>query len=167
MTTKEIFQDWRANSRNPKARLILAMFRIAKAIRFGPKAIALVGLPYLVFYRVAVEWILGVELPWGVKLGRNARIFHGVALVVNDKVTIGNDVILRHSTTIGVGKTMEFGASAAPIIGDRVDIGSNVVILGSVRIGDDAIIGAGSVVVKDVPPGATVVGNPARILPKG
>jgi putative colanic acid biosynthesis acetyltransferase WcaB len=55
-------------------------------------------------------------------------------------------------------------AGACPIIGDRVDIGANSVILGPIRIGSDAVIGAGSVVVKDVPAGATVVGNPARVI---
>ena len=54
--------------------------------------------------------------------------------------------------------------SGCPVLGTRVDVGANVVILGPIQIGDDAVIGAGSVVVKDVPAGAVVAGNPARVI---
>ena len=52
----------------------------------------------------------------------------------------------------------------APILGDRVNVGAGAIILGDHKIGDDAVIGAGAVVIDDVPVGATVVGNPARVL---
>lgn len=162
--SKYIFQDWAINSGNPKARLILVLFRTAQLLRRAPKPFYFLGIPYLIIYRVLVEWVLGVELPWNLKLGPNARLFHGMGLVVNDQVQIGSNVILRHNTTIGVKGTLEFGDLAVPVIGNYVDIGSNVVILGAVTVGDGAAIGAGSVVVKDVPKGAVVVGNPARII---
>ena len=159
-----LFQDWRANAGNPKARLVLVAFRLAHAVRFAPLPLRLLGVPYLILYRLLIEWILGVELPWKLQLGPQARIFHGVGLVVNDQVKIGREVVLRHCTTIGVGMTTSFGSSQVPTIGDRVDIGSNVVIVGAIRIGDDVLIGAGTVVVKDVPDRAVVVGNPARVV---
>lgn len=162
--SKYIFQDWAINSSNPKARLILVLFRTAQLLRGIDKPLYYFCIPYLIFYRVLVEWVLGVELPWNLKLGANARLFHGMGLVVNDQVQIGSHVILRHNTTIGVKGTLEFGNLAVPVIGNHVDIGSNVVILGDVKVGDRAVIGAGSVVVKDVPKGAVVVGNPARII---
>lgn len=161
-----IFQDWRINQGNPKARLVLLAFRLAQRVRKAPKLILLVLFPYLIFYRVMVEWILGIELPWNLELGSNAKIFHGMGLVINDQVKIGEHVTLRHTTTIGVKETAEFGSLLVPRIGNYVDIGAHVVILGAVTIGDHAVIGAGSVVVKDVPPNAVVVGNPARILNK-
>lgn len=158
-----IFVDWDANKKNPKGRLILLMFRIASWFSVAPKFFQLLGLPYVVFYRIIVEWMLCVELPWRLKLGPGARVFHGMALVVNDHAVIGCRVILRHSTTIGIAKTDEFPVRG-PVIGDGVDIGANVVILGAITIGNGAVIGAGAVVVKDVPAGAVVVGNPARII---
>lgn len=161
---KYIFQDWAANAGNPKARIVLAFFRTAQKVRRAPKPIQLVGLPILISYRVLVEWVLGIELPWNTAIGPGLRLFHGMGLVVNDKTIIGRNVVLRHTTTIGVRETLELGVNAAPTIGDDVDIGSHVVILGPVTVGRGARIGAGAVVIKNVPAGATVVGNPARVV---
>ena len=122
------------------------------------------GLPILISYRIVVEWVLCIELPWGVTLGPNARIHHGFGTVVNNKVRIGSNVLLRNGTTIGVKRNSEFGATDVPVIGDSVDIGANVVIIGRIRIGNHVTIGAGSVVLTDVPDYAVVVGNPARII---
>jgi putative colanic acid biosynthesis acetyltransferase WcaB len=159
-----VFQDWVANTGNVKGRLVLALFRFATVVRYAPKFLLVLGEFYLIFYRIFVEWFLGIELPWKLKLGSNARLFHGMGLVVNDQVKIGENVVLRHSTTIGVKYTSDFGCQSVPVIGNNVDIGSNVVILGSICVGDYAQIGAGSVVVKDVPARAVVVGNPAKII---
>lgn len=159
-----IFQDWAVNKGNVKGRLVLFLFRLACLVRKQPKILLVFCLPYLVLYRVLVEWILGVELPWNLKLGPNARVFHGQALVVSDRAVIGRSVILRHSTTIGVSRTGELGVGEAPVIGDEVDVGSNVVIIGKVFVGDRAVIGAGSVVIRDVPPRCVVAGNPARVI---
>jgi len=100
----------------------------------------ILGAPFLIFYRVTIEWMLCIELPWNTQVGAGLRLFHGMGLVVNDQTVIGRNVVLRHTATIGVKETLTFGAQAAPIIG------------------------AGSVVLKNVPAGATVVGNPARVI---
>lgn len=159
-----IFQDWRANAGNKKTQLVLLAFRIAQSIRRSRRPIYMLGIPYLVFYRVTVEWLLCIELPWNTQVGPALRLFHGMGLVINDQTIIGRNVVLRHNTTIGVKETLPFGTQAAPIIGDDVDIGAHVIILGPIRVGNGARIGAGSVVIKDVPAGATVVGNPARVI---
>ena len=159
-----IFQDWKANKRNAKGRLILLAFRFASMISKMPRFLRFFFLPYVALYRLFIEWILCIELPWHLTIGPNLRLYHGIALVINDRTIIGANCVLRHSTTIGVSVTYENFEGAAPIIGNNVDIGSNVVILGPINIGNDVIIGAGSVVTKDVPAGAVVVGNPAKIL---
>lgn len=159
-----IFQDWARNAGNPKGRIIMVLFRTAFALRQGPAPLMLLAVPYGIFYRVFVEWFLGVELPWKTRIGPGLRIEHGQTLVVNDQTIFGSHCMVRHSTTIG-NKQLRSGAySGSPVIGDHVDIGANAVILGEIRIGDHAVIGAGSVVLKDVPPSTVVAGNPARVL---
>ncbi len=162
-----IFADFGVNRGNPKGQLILVLFRLAQRLRAWPSPWWLLALPYLLWYRVTVEWVLGVELRYKMQIGPRLRLFHAHALVVHEGSFLGADCTLRQSTTIG-NKTLADGSpSACPIIGDRVDIGANAVLLGPIRIGDDAVIGAGSVVVKDVPPGSVVAGNPARPLTGG
>lgn len=161
-----IFCDWVANRGNLKGRVILVLFRLAQRVRGLPAPWWLLGAPVLAFYELTVEWLLGVELRPRTRVGPRLRLFHAHGLVVHEGTVIGADCTLRQSTTIG-NKTLADGTpSACPTLGDRVDVGANAVILGPIRIGDGATIGAGSVVVKDVPASAVVAGNPARVLEK-
>lgn len=82
--------------------------------------------------------------------------------MVNPYAIIGNDVSIRQNTTIGSKSFTD--DTQAPIIGDRVQIGPNVCIIGKITIGHDSMIGAGAVVVKDVPPYSVVVGNPGKVM---
>jgi putative colanic acid biosynthesis acetyltransferase WcaB len=161
---RSLFQDWSANKGNAKGRIIMLAFRVANSFSYASRLVRYLGYPYLIVYRVVIEWILGVELPWKLRVGSGVRLYHGQALVVNDRAVIGSNCVLRHATTIGVARTYSDYGGDAPVIGDDVDIGSNVVILGAIIIGDGAVIGAGSVVVKNVESGAVVVGNPARVI---
>jgi serine acetyltransferase len=158
-----IFQDWKYNKGNLKAQLVLAMFRFAQLAN-RHIAIAVLLCLYLVFYHLFVEWILGIELPRKLKAGKGLVIYHAQALVLNQGVVLGAHCVLRNSTTIGHKKTSNGGYSNCPVIGNNVDIGANVVIIGDISIGDNAIIGAGSVVVKSVPAHCVVAGNPAKII---
>ncbi len=157
-----VFQDWTANPRNPKIQLTLLAFRCVQRIARAPLPLRLLGVPILVAYRIVFDWILGIELHWNLEIGPRLRIYHGTGLVVSPESRLGSDCILRHTTTLGLRGLAETGSSGAPVLGDRVEVGAHVVILGPVRVGDGAIIGAGSVVTKDVAAGSIVAGNPAR-----
>ena len=119
-----------------------------------------------------VDWIWGIHLPRTVALGRRVRIWHNGSMLLNAKA-IGNDVHMRHDTTLGPLRARRPGAAEAspaseaelPVIEDGADLGSGVCVLGGVHVGRGAVVGANSVVLKNVPAGATVLGVPARIVP--
>lgn len=120
--------------------------------------------PLSAAYRVAansVNRLWGIELPHSVQLGRRIRIWHHGGIVLNARA-IGNDCHVRHNTTLGVARRDQ--VQHKPVVGDRVDIGVGSCILGAVTVGDDAVIGANSVVVRDIPPGSVAIGAPARPL---
>jgi len=158
-----IFQDWIRNQNNIKGRLTMFAFRIAH-IANKNFLLFLTFIPYLILYRIIFDWLMNIELPYKTIIGKGLIIYHGHSLVVNDGTIIGENCILRHSTTIGNKQLEDRNFSKCPVIGNNVDIGANVCIIGSITIGDNVKIGAGSVVVKDIPPNSTVVGNPARII---
>jgi putative colanic acid biosynthesis acetyltransferase WcaB len=160
-----IFQDWEINqSTSLKSRLILMLFRSAQVMRNLPQPLSIMGRLYCGLYQIIVEWFWGVEIPWDTKVGDCLTLQHGYGLVINHDTVIGNYCVLRQSTTIGNKQLADGSYSSSPQIGNYVDIGANSVIIGAITIGDRAIIGAGSVVVKDVPAGAVVAGNPAKII---
>ena len=157
----QLREDLSANRGQTKGQLVVAAYRLAHAVRRPldrrPQPWALPG---GVLYRVLGEWVLTVEIPWGTVVGRRLRVFHGAGIVVNDRTVLGDDVTLRQNVTLGNVRP----DGPCPVVGDRVELGAGCIVLGGIRIGDDARVGAGAVVTKDVPAGATVVGNPARIL---
>ena len=86
--------------------------------------------------------------------------YRGMSVLIHKNATVGRNVMIGAHVVIG-GRV----GHHPPIIGDDVYIGANACVLGGITVGDGAIIGAGSVVLSDVPPNAKAVGNPARILP--
>ena len=144
-----------------KSRLVLVLFRVASKAKGLPNVLAIVP---RVIYQICVEYVLGVEIPWDTRIGPGLQLHHGTGLVVNHDTQIGRNCTLRHCTTIGNKQRADGSYTDSPIIGNDVDIGSNSVILGAITIGDGAVIGAGSIVVKDVPAGCIVAGNPAKIV---
>jgi putative colanic acid biosynthesis acetyltransferase WcaB len=154
--------DFQANKENWKGTLLLTLYRLAHAVSYLPRPFRPIGYIYLFFYKFFTELIMGIEIDRRCKIGPSATLYHGYGLVIHSGAVIGSGVILRHGVTIGVKAT--HGPTTAPILGDNVDVGASAIILGNVKIGDGAVIGAGSVVIKDVPRRATVVGNPARVI---
>ncbi len=160
-----LFQDSKANKGNIKGQLILFCFRLVQVIN-RYMLLKIIFFLYLVWYRITIEWFLGVELPRKLTAGKGLIVYHGQALVVNQGVVLGDNCVLRNSVTIGHKKLAGGSFSGCPRIGNNVDIGANVCIIGDVTVGNNVIIGAGSVVTKSIPDDCTVVGNPARILDK-
>ncbi len=160
-----IFQDKAANSGNVKGIFVLAFFRAAQLFaRRKGTILWWIGLPVMISYRLLVEYLMGIELRAGTKVGEGLILEHGVALVVNDSTIIGRNVHLRHCITIGCAKMPDGSQGRSPVIEDNVEIGANVSIIGGLVVGRNSKIGAGSVVVKDVPPNSVVVGNPGRVI---
>lgn len=108
------------------------------------------------------RWFTGIEIHPGAKIGRRLFIDHGMGVVIGETTEIGDDCLIYKGVVLG-GTTLE-RKKRHPTLGNRVIIGSNSTVLGAIHIGDGARIGSGSVVVKPVPAGATVVGVPGRIV---
>lgn len=165
-TVRLIIEDMKCNP-HAKSKFVLAFYRIAYASGASSSPIVRgMTSPIRVIYRIVVDWFMGIDLPSKVRIGRRPVFFHSTALVINEAVVIGDDCILRHSVTIGNKLTKE-GESASPVVGDRVEFGAGAIVLGPINIGDDAKIGAGSVVTKNVEPNAIMVGNPSRDIRTG
>lgn len=111
------------------------------------------------------RFFTGIEIHPGAVIGERLFIDHGMGVVIGETCEIGNDVVIYQGVTLG-GSGKEKG-KRHPTIGNNVVIGSGAKILGSFTVGDQSNIGANSVVLKEVPPGSTVVGIPGRIVRQG
>jgi serine O-acetyltransferase len=105
--------------------------------------------------------LTGIEIHPGAKIGRRFFIDHGMGVVIGETSEIGDDVLMYTGVVLG-GTSLE-KKKRHPTIGNNVVIGTGATVLGPITVGDNAKVGGGAVVIKPVPPGATVVGVPARI----
>jgi serine O-acetyltransferase len=104
--------------------------------------------------------VTGVEIHPAARIGRELFIDHGSGVVIGETAEIGERVTLYQGVTLG-GTGFQRG-KRHPTLGDNVTVGSGAKLLGPIAVGDGAKIGANTVVVEDVPPGSTVVGNPGH-----
>lgn len=108
------------------------------------------------------RFFTGIEIHPGAKIGRRFFIDHGMGVVIGETCEIGNDVTLYQGVTLG-GTGKEKG-KRHPTLEDGVLVATGAKVLGSITIGANSKIGAGSVVLKEVPPNATVVGIPGKVV---
>ena len=103
----------------------------------------------------------GIEIHPGATIGRRLVIDHGMGIVIGETCEIGDDCLLYQGVTLGgTGKDQ---GKRHPTLGDNVMVGSGARVLGPFKVGDNARIAAGAVVLREVPPNCTAVGVPARI----
>ncbi|QQG35504.1 MAG: serine O-acetyltransferase [Micavibrio aeruginosavorus] len=106
--------------------------------------------------------LTGIEIHPGARIGRNLFIDHGMGVVIGETATIGNDCTIYHGVTLGGKGSGPKCGKRHPDLGHKVMIGAGAQVLGPITVGDGASVGANSVVTKDVPPGVTMVGIPAK-----
>ena len=108
------------------------------------------------------RFFTGIEIHPGAKIGRRLFIDHGMGIVIGETTEVGDDCMLYQGVTLG--GTGKDAGKRHPTLGNRVMVSSGAKVLGPFTVGDDAKIGSGAVVLKEVPAGCTVVGVPGRIV---
>jgi serine O-acetyltransferase len=121
------------------------------------------SLIYKILYKL-VQIVAGIELPCEVVLGSNFVIDHSGGIVISGFARFGDDCRIRNGVVVGLGRVDE---PCAPSIGNKVDIGAGAKLLGPITVGDNVLIGANAVVIRDVPANSIAVGVPAVVKPRG
>ncbi len=162
---EQIKEDWIAHGRD----WTRPGFRAVAVHRFGVWRMKikpiLLRAPLSILYRALFRKIrntYGIELPYSAQLGRRVVIEHQSCIVIHGDCVIGDDCIIRQGVTMG-NRYLDCPFDA-PKLGKRVNVGAGAKLFGNITIGDDANIGANAVVLIDVPPGATAVGIPAKVI---
>ncbi len=120
--------------------------------------------PLTIIYRFLnklTQLFFGIKLDYTVKVGRRVKLEHFGGMILGAR-EIGNDVFIRQNTTFGIRSTRDI--KAKPVIGNFVDIGAGAVIVGDIKIGDNSVIGANSVIYSNIPPNSIAIGVPAKII---
>ncbi|MEO6185576.1 MAG: serine acetyltransferase [Steroidobacteraceae bacterium] len=165
-----MFDNLRADFRANGSRFGSQGFWVLAVYRFGRWRYTLpsraLRLPFSMLYHVLfkfVQILTGVELPCEVRIGRNFTIDHFGGIIVSGYASFGDDCRIRTGVVVGLARVDD---PCAPTIGNNVDIGTGAKVLGRITIGDNVLIGANAVVVRDVPPNSVVTGVPGRVRPR-
>jgi len=140
------------------------VYRVSRAAVYGARP-RFLRAPLRVVALVAqklTEVLTGIGIPAECEIGEGLYIGHFGGIILSRDCRIGHNCSIAQNVTLGTGGTGE--SRGAPTIGNRVFIGTHSVIVGRISVGEDAMICAGSVVMRNVAPRAVVVGNPARVV---
>ena len=159
--------------RDPAARSkisVILTYPGVKSVFFHRIANQLWNLNLYTFARIISQFsrfLTGIEIHPAAKIGKNLFIDHGMGTVIGETSEIGNNVTLYHGVTLGgispaENSKEQINIKRHPTVKDNVIIGCGASILGPIKIGNCARVGANTVVLKDVPPYATMVGNPVK-----
>lgn len=143
----------------------MALNRFNRIIRFNNRFFKAVGGGIRCLYITTILhklicWYYHCDIAMNLNVKGCYFNHRGFGIVINPNTKLGNNINIQHAVTIGT-KT---GSNIAPVVEDNVTIGAKATIIGPITIGHDSIVGAGAVVVKDVPPYSVVIGNPAKII---
>lgn len=108
------------------------------------------------------RFVTGIEIHPGARIGRRLFIDHGMGVVIGETAVVGDDCLIYHGVTLG-GTGKERG-KRHPTLGNGVIVGAGAKVIGDITLGDHSRVGTNSVVLRDVPPHATVVGIPGRVV---
>jgi serine O-acetyltransferase len=163
---ENIRQDYVAHGRQWGAQgfWVMLVYRFGRW-RYGVRPALLrrvFSLVYKILYKL-VQILTGVEFPCEVQVGRNFVIDHFGGIVVSGFARFGDNCRIRNGVVVGLARVDD---PCAPTIGNDVDIGAGAKLLGRITIGDNVLIGANAVVVRDVPPNSVAVGVPAVVKPR-
>jgi serine O-acetyltransferase len=109
------------------------------------------------------RWLTGIEIHPAARLGRRLVIDHGMGVVIGETAEVGDECTIYQGVTLG-GTSLSKGAKRHPTLGRGVIVSAGAKVLGGFTVGDGARVGSNAVLLQPVPPGATAVGIPARIL---
>lgn len=160
----EFVKHYRRNDPAAKSFLeVILLYPGAKAIFFHRIAHFFYSIGLYFIARLVAEisrWLTLIEIHPGAKIGKCLFIDHGCGVVIGETAVIGNYCLIYHGVTLG-GASLT-GSKRHPTLKDYVLVGAGAKILGDITIGENAKVGANSVVIKDVAAGTTVVGMPAK-----
>ncbi|QEC46668.1 serine acetyltransferase [Baekduia soli] len=138
----------------------IAVYRLGRFTLELPRPVRLALFPVYGALHLAVSLLTGISIPKSAEIGPGLRIFHFGGIIIHPASRMGANVTMGHGVTLGVREHRD----GAPVIEDDVVLSAYAQVLGGVRVGRGAKVGAMTVVLDDVPAGATVAGIPARVV---